>query len=171
MTANAKTLVAALLAGALATGAGAQDLGRVHFQTSCTPAAQEKFDRGLAMLHSFVFPENVTTFTEAAAADTQCAIAYWGIAISHRSNPLVPPLTATALKSGLEAVTKGKAIGTRTVVGHRTSDCQRCRLGIKFKLQLALAFASVSDLAARQEKPALAKRLPSAGFLDRWRRA
>jgi hypothetical protein len=24
-------------------------LGRVHFQTSCTPQAQQKFDRGLAI--------------------------------------------------------------------------------------------------------------------------
>ena len=62
-------------------------LGRVHFETSCTPQAQEKFDRGLAMVHSFFYPDSVKAFTEAAAADPQCAIAYWGIAISHRPNP------------------------------------------------------------------------------------
>ncbi len=114
MTANSRTFAMALLTGAFATAASAQDLGRVHFQTSCTPQAQEKFDRGLAMLHSFVYPENVGTFAEAAAADPQCAIAYWGIATSHRGNPLVLPLTAAALKNGWEAVEKGKAIGAKT---------------------------------------------------------
>ena len=50
------TFVTALLAGSFATAAWAQDLGRVHFETSCTPQAQEKFDRGLAMVHSFFYP-------------------------------------------------------------------------------------------------------------------
>jgi hypothetical protein len=40
----------------------------------------------LAMVHSFFYPNSVQSFTEAAAADPQCAIAYWGIAISSRSN-------------------------------------------------------------------------------------
>jgi hypothetical protein len=114
MTGNAKTLATALLASAFATGAGAQDLGHVHFQTSCTAPAQEKFDRGLAMVHSFIYPDSVKAFTEAAASDPQCAIAYWGIAISHRPNPLILPLAAAVLKNGWEAVEKGKAIGAKT---------------------------------------------------------
>jgi hypothetical protein len=86
----------------------------VHFETSCTSQAQERFDRGLAMVHSFFYPNSIQAFTEAAAADPQCAIAYWGIAISHRPNPLILPLTAAALKNGLEAVEKGKAIGAKS---------------------------------------------------------
>jgi tetratricopeptide (TPR) repeat protein len=104
----------ALLASAFATVASGQELGRVHFQTSCTPQAQEKFDRGLAMVHSFFYPESVQAFTEAAAADPQCAIAYWGIAISHRPNPLILPLAAAVLKNGWGAVEKGEAIGAKT---------------------------------------------------------
>jgi hypothetical protein len=103
-----------MLASAFATVAGAQELGRVHFDTSCTTVAQEKFDRGLAMVHSFVYPDSVQAFTEAATADPQCAIAFWGIAISHRPNPLVLPLPAAVLKNGWEAVEKGKAIGGKT---------------------------------------------------------
>jgi len=114
MKANLGTFVAALLASTFGTAAWAQDFGRVHFETSCTPQAQEKFDRALAMVHSFFYPDSVTAFTEVAAADPQCAIAYWGIAISSRPNPLILPLTSAALKSGLEAVEKGKAIGAKT---------------------------------------------------------
>jgi hypothetical protein len=108
------TLVIALLASTCVTTVWAQGLGRVHFETSCTPQAQEKFDRGLGMVHSFFYPDSVKAFTEAAAADPQCAIAYWGIAISHRPNPLILPLTPAVLKNGLEAAEKGMAIGAKT---------------------------------------------------------
>jgi tetratricopeptide (TPR) repeat protein len=114
MKPKSRTFVTALLASSFATAASAQGLGRVHFETSCTPPAQEKFDRGLAMVHSFFYPDSVKAFTEAAAADPQCAIAYWGIAISARPNPLILPLTTAVLKSGSEAVEKGKAIGAKT---------------------------------------------------------
>jgi hypothetical protein len=112
--AHPSMLAVALLTGALVTAAWAQEVGRVHFETSCTPQAQEKFDRALAMVHSFVYPDSVAAFTEVATADPQCAIAYWGIAISHRPNPLILPLSAAALKNGLKAVEKGKAIGAKT---------------------------------------------------------
>src|ERR1700756_5385463 len=115
MKPNLRTFVTSLLAGTFATAAWAQDLGRVHFETSCTPQAQEKVDRGLALVPSFFYRNSAQAFPEAAAADPQCAIAYWGIAISSRPNPLILPLTATALKNGLEAVEKGKAIGAKAV--------------------------------------------------------
>src|SRR6266540_1895053 len=122
---NSRTLTLALLGSAFATTAWAhsefsaqsrktEELGRVQFKTSCNAEAQQKFERGVALVHSFYFPETAKAFTAAAAADPQCAIAYWGIAISQRTNPLVLPLPAAALKNGLEAVEKGKAIGAKT---------------------------------------------------------
>src|SRR6266481_6437365 len=114
MRSNLGTFATALLASAFATAAWSQGLGRVNFETSCTPQAQEKFDRGLALVHSFFYPDSVQAFTEAAAADPQCAIAYWGIAVSHRPNPLVVPHPTSVLKNGLDAVEKGKAIGAKT---------------------------------------------------------
>ncbi|SIO58169.1 hypothetical protein SAMN05443247_11725 [Bradyrhizobium erythrophlei] len=84
MRSNLGTFATALLASAFATAAWSQGLGRVNFETSCTPQAQEKFDRGLAMVHSFFYPDSVQAFTEAAAADPQCAIAYWGIGVDRR---------------------------------------------------------------------------------------
>ena len=114
MKTKSRMSAAALLASTLAATASAEDLGRVSFTTSCTAAAQQKFERGLALVHSFYYPDSIKAFTEAAAADPQCAIAYWGIAISQRVNPLVLPLSAAALKNGLEAVQKGKTIGAAT---------------------------------------------------------
>jgi tetratricopeptide (TPR) repeat protein len=105
------TAVAAIVCG---TSALAQAPGRVHFETSCNAQAQEKFDRALTMLHSWVYPETVKAFAEVADADPQCAMAYWGIAISQRPNPTILPLPAAFLKKGWEAVEKGNAIGAKT---------------------------------------------------------
>jgi hypothetical protein len=88
--------------------------GSVHFPISCTPAAQEQFDRAVAMLHSFFFPETIKAFTKVAEIDPNCAMAYWGIAISQRPNPLVPPFSPAALQQGYEAIEKGKSLGPKT---------------------------------------------------------
>ena len=89
-------------------------LGRVLFKTSCTAQAQKEFERALAMLHSFWFPETVKAFAAIPQTDASCAIAYWGLAVSTRPNPLVGPFDAATLKRGLDAVEKGEAIGAKT---------------------------------------------------------
>jgi tetratricopeptide (TPR) repeat protein len=91
-----------------------QQLGQVLFKTSCTAEGQKQFDRALAMLHSFYFPETVKAFNAIPEADPSCAIAYWGIAISQRPNPLVGPFDAATRKRGLEAIEKGQAVGAKT---------------------------------------------------------
>jgi tetratricopeptide (TPR) repeat protein len=91
-----------------------EKLGKVLFRTSCNAEAQKQFERALAMLHSFYFPETVKAFTAIPQTDPQCAIAYWGLAVSNRPNPLVGPFDAATLKRGLEYVEKGEAIGAKT---------------------------------------------------------
>jgi tetratricopeptide (TPR) repeat protein len=86
----------------------------VRFKTSCSPDAQKQFERALAMLHSFFFPETIKVFSSIPEIDPSCAIAYWGIAISQRPNPLVGPFDAATLKRGLDAIEKGEAIGAKT---------------------------------------------------------
>jgi len=100
--------------GDVPKGKSVDELGRVVFQTSCTPQAQAQFERALAMLHSFFYPETIKAFSAVAETDPNCAIAYWGVAVSVRPNPLVGPFDAATLKRGLEAVQKGKAIGAKT---------------------------------------------------------
>src|SRR5713226_3544378 len=91
-----------------------EKLGRVLFKTSCSPEAQQQFERALALLHSFFFPETIKAFSAIPETDPSCAIAYWGIAISQRPNPLVGPFDAATLKRGLDAIEKGEAIGAKT---------------------------------------------------------
>ena len=107
MRSNLGTFATALLASAFATAAWSQGLGRVNFETSCTPQAQEKFDRGLAMVHSFFYPDTLKAFQGVVDTDASCAIGYWGIAISQRPNPLVGPFDEATLKRGLEAGNRG----------------------------------------------------------------
>jgi tetratricopeptide (TPR) repeat protein len=89
-------------------------LGTVLFKTSCSPQAQKDFEVALARLHSFHFPETVRAFTAIPQTDPSCAIAYWGLAVAIRPNPLVGPWDAATLKRGLDAVEKGEAIGAKT---------------------------------------------------------
>ena len=58
-------------------------LGKVHFPISCGPVAQKKFDAALAMLHSFWYAKSEKAFSAIAASDPGCAMAHWGVAMSH----------------------------------------------------------------------------------------
>jgi hypothetical protein len=89
-----------------------KQLGSVHFQTSCKPAAQKLFDRGMLYQHSFWYSAAKRTFEDVLKADSECAIAYWGIALSYLYNPHAPP-PPDNLPLGLEAVQNGKALGAK----------------------------------------------------------
>lgn len=92
---------------------GGDRLGTVHFAVACNPAVQEKFDRAVALLHNFVFPDTIKAFTAVVQEDPSCAMGYWGLAMSQRPNPLVPPFDSAALKRGWEAVQQGLATGPK----------------------------------------------------------
>ena len=60
-----------------------EELGSVHFSTSCRPDLADAFNRAVALLHSFQYEQARQAFTEIADKDPQCAMAQWGIAMSH----------------------------------------------------------------------------------------
>jgi hypothetical protein len=88
-------------------------LGKVHFETSCTPEAQKLFDRGMLYQHSFWYRASQKTFEDVLKADPECAIAYWGIALSLLWNPHTTP-AAQNLAEGAAALEKAKSIGAKT---------------------------------------------------------
>ncbi|MBI4540348.1 MAG: tetratricopeptide repeat protein [Gemmatimonadetes bacterium] len=89
-------------------------LGSVQFPVSCSAEAQPRFERGVAMLHSFWFPEARQSFQSAADADANCAMAYWGIALTYLGNPFAGVMAGTNLAAGLEAAKKAQALGAPT---------------------------------------------------------
>ena len=91
-----------------------EKFGEVNFPISCSAAAQMQFNRAVAMLHSFYFPETVKAFTALAQKEPSCAMAYWGIAISQRPNPLVAPFPAELMDKAWQAIEAGRAATTKT---------------------------------------------------------
>ena len=60
-----------------------EEVGSVHFSTSCLVELAPAFNRAVALLHSFQYEQARQAFTEIAGKDPQCAMAQWGVAMSH----------------------------------------------------------------------------------------
>ena len=100
---------------ALVHAQGKDQLGKVSFDNSCSPAVQEKFQRSVAMLHSFRYRETEKSFNEVLTEDASCGIATWGIAAILMSNPLagIGP-SAEWAERAKAALDKGQKIGGKT---------------------------------------------------------
>jgi hypothetical protein len=90
---------------------GSETLGKVHFETTCKPAVREKFDRSVALLHSFEFRSAIDGFNAVLTADDSCAMAYWGIALSSWGNPFAGLKAPAVLEPGRAAAQKAQATG------------------------------------------------------------
>ncbi len=90
-----------------------QQLGSVHFQTSCNEVAQRRFDRAMRYQHSYWYVPAKEVFEEALKADPTCAIAQWGIALTLLDNPH-NAIPQSNLAPGLAAILKAKAMGAKT---------------------------------------------------------
>ncbi len=106
-------LMTAIAALALGPAAGAQDaeahqhrvgqLGHVSFPVSCTAEARRRFEHAMALLHSFWWEEGERAFGAVTQADSNCAMAYWGLAINAWGNPFAGGPAGAALSRGVEA--------------------------------------------------------------------
>ena len=85
-----------------------EKLGKVNFQTSCSPEAHAAFTRGMTLLHSFEYPQAEAAFNEAATADPTCSIANWGVAMS-LYHPLWAPPSKAELERAHAALSKAQA--------------------------------------------------------------
>jgi tetratricopeptide (TPR) repeat protein len=97
-----------------AAGRPPEQLGKVSFPTSCDPKVQAQFERGVALLHSFWFPEGRKTFLDVLKADPSCSIAFWGMAVNRMLNPFNGQPAEKVLLEGQAAVEKGLAVSAKT---------------------------------------------------------
>ncbi len=86
----------------------------VDFPVSCTAQARAEFNRAVALLHHMTYPQAREAFQRVAEMDPECAMAYWGIAMT-----LFQPLWPTRpgreeLQRGWDAVRKAEALGPAT---------------------------------------------------------
>lgn len=185
----------------LSMGAGAHEdepiptgapekLGAVKFPISCNPAAQEQFNRGLAMLHSFFYPEAGKTFSRVTELDPSCAMGHWGVAMSGWY-PLWFPPTRESFQRGKAALEKavvpaaptererayiaalGEFYGDFEKVDHKTrSLAYEHAMGAlvqKFPddLEAAAFYALSLQATANPNDKTYANQLKSAGILER----
>jgi hypothetical protein len=88
-------------------------LGKVDFPVSCSEQARPLMTRGVALLHSFGYEEARLTFEEAAKADKNCSMAWWGVARSWY-HPIWAPPNAEELGKGAAALERSRAIPAAT---------------------------------------------------------
>lgn len=120
MTSRFLLSIALGMAGATALPAqehehhGTERLGRVVFPVSCTPQAQQRFERGMAMLHSFWWEEAPREFRSVLEADPNCAMAHWGLAVNAWGNPFVGGPVGEDLRQGAAAAAHAAQVGGKT---------------------------------------------------------
>lgn len=124
---------------------GEAAVGAVHFENTCADPVKGKFNRAVALLHSFWYSAAIQTFEEVLLADPDCAMAEWGIALSHWGNPL-------ATKRGKEMLAQGAAAADRARSLTRKSP--REQMYIDAVAELYTDFSTTDDLerAKRYEK-------------------
>ncbi len=90
-----------------------QIFGDVNFETSCPDIVKEQFALALSMLHSFEYDEAEKVFAKVLDAAPDCAMAYWGVAMSN-FHPLWTPPTEPELEKGSRALAIAKSITQKT---------------------------------------------------------
>ncbi|MEP6883490.1 MAG: hypothetical protein ABJC66_01945 [Gammaproteobacteria bacterium] len=116
---NPATVILALCAAAHLSPAVSQEmhshpppekLGTVTFATSCAPGVRKDFQRSVALLHSFAYTASEKSFREVAAADPNCAMSHWGIAMSYYHQLWSPP-SPDELRSGQKEIEQAGHLG------------------------------------------------------------
>ncbi len=95
-------------------GTPQEKLGKVDFPVSCNAAAQEEFNRAMALFHSFWFDPAKKSFSKVLQHDPECGMAHWGIAIMSMGNPFGWPASPAALKAGASAMAEAKRVGAKS---------------------------------------------------------
>jgi hypothetical protein len=97
-------------------GTPPDDIGARHvtFETSCAAGVRDDFNKGVALLHSFWFPQATATFNEILKKDPACAMAHWGIALAVWGNPFGGLKNAKTVEMTRQVIERAKATGSPT---------------------------------------------------------
>jgi len=82
--------------------------------TSTVPATQQvNFNTAIALLHSFEYDEAEKMFAKIIDQSPNCAMAYWGVAMSNFHSLWAPP-TQAELQKGVQAIQIARSIKNKT---------------------------------------------------------
>lgn len=91
------------------------ELGKVHFGTSCQPAVEKQFDQATVFLYAFWAKDAIAGFKTVLQQDPDCVMAYWGIAMALQQNPLTGQQPGPeAVREALAGLDTAKRIGAKT---------------------------------------------------------
>ncbi len=101
-------------AGTQVVTADGQSLGEVALDSQCEAEAQDRLREGMALLHNMTYAGAHASFEAAAAADAECALAYWGMAMTY-VHPLWPDVVpAERLAAGLDHLESARGAAHRS---------------------------------------------------------
>ncbi len=91
-----------------------EKLGEVNFPVSCNHAAQQEFNRAMALFHSFWFDPAKASFAKVLEHDPECGMAHWGISIMSMGNPFTWATNPNATKAGAPAAAEASRVGAKS---------------------------------------------------------
>lgn len=126
-----------------------------HPVTTTVPDAQRYFDQGLRLIYAFNHDEAARAFKEAVRLDPNCAMAYWGIALTLGPNYNLP-VDAERDRAAYEALQKALALAPKA------SEAERAYIEALAKRHVAdpKADRKALDVAYADAMREVAKRFP-----------
>jgi hypothetical protein len=89
-----------------------EKLGAVTFSTSCAPSVEAGFNRAIALLHSFAYTAADEAFREVSRHDPDCAMAWWGMAMTHYHQLWEPPSEGDDLGQGAAEIRSAETMSS-----------------------------------------------------------
>lgn len=91
-----------------------EQLGTIRFPVSCNEEARPHIEHGVALLHHMTYVGAREEFAAANKADPDCAIGYWGQAMTYIHPLWADPPTEADFEKGRALVREAKTRGTNT---------------------------------------------------------
>lgn len=91
-----------------------EQLGTVHFPVSCNEAVRPHMERGLALLHHMTYEGARAAFAAATEADPDCAMGYWGQAMTFIHPLWSDPPSEADFEKGQALVNEARSRGRKT---------------------------------------------------------
>jgi hypothetical protein len=89
------------------------EFGSVEFEMSCSGKIKDDFNLAAKLLHSFEYDEAEKVFARIIDEAPECAMAYWGVAMSN-FHPLWTPPSQAELMKGVKAIEIAQSIAKKT---------------------------------------------------------
>jgi hypothetical protein len=90
-----------------------KEFGIVNFEMTCDEKVKKDFNVAVELLHSFEYDESEKVFSKIVNESSNCAMAYWGIAMCN-FHPLWEPPTAADLMKGTKAIEIAKSLNGKS---------------------------------------------------------